>query len=89
MRRSTTETKTKRAERPKEVTCEGNDRVTKTEVDFSKVTRKVGFYTKNPIGRLWHGAHGGTKASVGLLSIASEVKLGSIEAANVKHSGTK
>ena len=80
MRRSTTETKTKRAERPKEVTREGNDRVTKTEVDVSKVTRKVGFYTEKPIGRLWHGAHGGIKPSIGLLSIASEVKLGSIEA---------
>ena len=74
MRRSTTETKPKRAERPKEVRREGNDRVTKTEVDVSKVTRKASFYADS-------------KASIGVLSLASEVKLGSVEAS--KRQGLK
>ena len=67
MRQSTAETKTNRAERPKEVTREGNDRVIKTEVDVTKVMRKVGFYAAR--------AH-----SIGVLSRASEIKLGSVEA---------
>ena len=67
MRRSTTETKTNRAERPKEFTREGNDRVVKTEVDVTKVIRKVGFYTA-------------TAHLIGAMSLASEIKLGSVEA---------
>ena len=67
MRRSTTETKTNRAERPKEVTREGNDRIIKTEVDVTKVIRKVGFYAAR--------AH-----LIGAMSLASEIKLGSVEA---------
>ena len=68
MRRSTTETKTNRAERPKEVTRDGNDRVTKTEVDVTKVMRNVGFYAGRP-------------HSIWVLSPSSEVKLGTVPAA--------
>ena len=68
MRRSTTETKTNRAERPKVVTREGNDKVTKTEVDVTKVMRNVGFYAVR--------AH-----LIGAMSLASEIKLGSVPAA--------
>ena len=64
---SPTETKTNRAERPKEVTREGNDRVIKTEVGVTKVIRKVGFYAAR--------AH-----LIGAMSLASEIKLGSVEA---------
>ena len=81
MRRSTTETKTKHSEKPKEVKREGNDRVTKTEVDVTKVTRKVGFYTKKPVGKLWHGAHGGIKTFLAMLSVATEVKIHNADAA--------
>ena len=68
MRRSTTETKTNRAERPKVVTREGKDKVTKTEVDVTKVMRNVGFYAVR--------AH-----LIGAMSLASEIKLGSVPAA--------
>ena len=44
MQRTTTETTTKRAAHPKEVTRVGNDRVTKTELDISRKTRQVGFF---------------------------------------------
>ena len=44
MQRTTTETTTKRAAHPKEVTRVGNDRVTKTEFDISRQTRQVGFF---------------------------------------------
>ena len=74
MRRSTTETKTNRAERPIVVTRDGNDRVVKTKVDVTKVMRNVGFYLDR--------TH-----SIGVLSLASEVKLGSIEAS--KQQGLK
>ena len=67
MRRSTTETKTNRAEPPKEVTREGNDRVIKTEVDVTKVMRNVRFYAARAL-------------SIGVLSLATEIKLGSVEA---------
>jgi len=60
MRRSTTETKTNRAERPKVVTREGKDKVTKTEVDVTKVTRNVGFYA-------------GSQHAIGVVSLASEL----------------
>ena len=68
MRRSTTETKTNRAERPKVVTREGKDKVTKTEVDVTKVTRNVGFYA-------------GSQHAIGVVSLASELKLGTVPAA--------
>jgi len=68
MRRSTTETKTNRAERPKVVTREGKDKVTKTEVDVTKVIRNVGFY-------------GDTQHTIGVVSLASDLTLGRIPAA--------
>ena len=68
MRRSTTETKTNRAERPKVVTREGKDKVTKTEVDVTKVIRNVGFYA-------------GSQHANGVVSLASELKLGTVPAA--------
>ena len=68
MRRSTTETKTNRAERPKVVTREGKDKVTKTEVDVTKVVRNVGFYA-------------GSQHAIGVVSHASELKLGTVPAA--------
>ena len=68
VRRSTTETKTNRAECPKEVTRDGNDRVVKTEVDVTKVMRNVGLYA-------------GRTHSIGVLSLSSEVKLGTVPAA--------
>ena len=68
MRRSTTETKTDRAERPKVVTREGKDKVTKTEVDVTKVIRNVGFY-------------GDTQHTIGVVSLASDLTLGRIPVA--------
>ena len=68
MRRSTTETKTNRAERPKVVTREGKDKVTKTEVDVTKVTRNVGFYAAS-------------QHLIGLASLQADLKLGTVPAA--------
>ena len=65
MRRSTTETKTNRAERPKVVTREGKDKVTKTEVDVTKVTRNVGFYAAS-------------QHLIGLASLQADIKLKAI-----------
>ena len=44
MQRTTTETTTKRAAHPTEVTRVGNDRVTKTEFEISRKTKQVGFF---------------------------------------------
>ena len=52
------------------VTREGNDKVTKTEVDVAKVMRNVGFYAVR--------AH-----LIGAMSLASEIR-GSVEASKIQ-----
>ena len=68
MWRSITETKTNRGDSFKIFTREGKDKVTKTEVDVTKVTRNVGFYA-------------GSQHAIGVVSLASELKLGTVPAA--------
>ena len=53
------------------VTREGKDKVTKTEVDVTKVIRNVGFYA-------------GSQHAIGMVSLASELKLGTVPAAKTE-----